>query len=304
MRLLMITILSSIVFLFGLTGCSSSSDSSNEKAYDSDHDAPASDDGIRDSAGFDGEAGLGDLKESENLSQDANMDRKVIYTGYIHLEVKNYQQTEAFIQEQVQKKGGYIIESSTQHRGDYEIYGHISVKVPAEHFHSFMNELETDQVKVLERDYSGNNVTEEYVDLQSRLRSKQAVEKRLLSFLDEATNTEDLLNISRDLADVQEQIEQLTGRINYLNNHINYSTINIYLLEKRVTVSTLKDSESLNTWENAKSLFMDTVNGTITFFSKLIVLIIGLSPLLLPATIILLIFLLRYKRKKKFTQNN
>ncbi len=93
---------------------------------------------------------------------------------------------------------------------------------------------------MLQRNISGDDVTEEYVDLESRLKSKRVVEERLISFMNNAEKTEDLLKISEDLAEVQEEIETIEGRKKFLENQTSLSTIIITLYENKVTVPSLK----------------------------------------------------------------
>jgi len=150
-----------------------------------------------------------------------------------------------------------------------------------------------------EKTISGNDVTEEYVDLESRLKAKNAVEKRLLSLMEQATKTEDLLKISDDLATVQEEKEQIMGRMNYIQTNVDYSTVTINLEEEIVEVGKIDKQGNRNTWEKAKSLFVDTVNGVITFFSSIVIFLIGLSPVLLPLGIIVVIWFILWRRKKR-----
>ncbi|NBJ71147.1 MULTISPECIES: DUF4349 domain-containing protein [Clostridia] len=74
------------------------------------------------------------------------------------------------------------------------------------------------------------------MDLESWLHSKKVVEKRLLAFIEQAAKTEDLLNISADLAKVQEEIEQITGRMNYLQNKADLATVHIEVRENDVSL--------------------------------------------------------------------
>jgi len=97
---------------------------------------------------------------------------------------------------------------------------------------------------------TGQDVTEEYIDLESRLKSKQAVESRF-SFMEQAEKTEDLLAISKDLAKVQEEIETIKGRMNYLENKADLATVTISIEENKVEVKNLGDSQ-LKTWEKNK----------------------------------------------------
>ena len=74
-----------------------------------------------------------------------------------------------------------------------------------------------------------NDVTEEHVDLEARLKAQRAVESRLLSFMEKATKSADLLSFSKELADVQSNIEQIVGRMRYLDTNVAMSTIEMRL---------------------------------------------------------------------------
>ncbi|MCT8138223.1 DUF4349 domain-containing protein [Anaerobacillus sp. CMMVII] len=278
-----------------LFACSGREQSQSSSDYASEGPMESSEEKASD--GYGGQADDSVHNRSYNETE-----RMVIYNANLSLEVKDFQVTEAFIQEKVATLGGYIIESSIYHTGTDQMSGNLVVKIPQKHFHSFINEVETASVKVIDRTVSGNDVTEEFVDLESRLRSKRVVEERLLSFLEKAEKTEDLLKISSDLGRVQEEIEQLLGRIQYLKNNVDFSTVSIYLNENKINVATLQETENLNTWVKAKSLFMDSVNGIISFFSVIIVLMIGLSPILVSVFIVgfVILLLLRKKNNKPF----
>ncbi len=240
------------------------------------------------------------VEEEEHLHSDTLSEQMVIYNGNISIEVNDYDQAHNRIHEEVENVNGYIVESSVYQSEEQEQrVGTLVVKMPQDYFHPFLNELEATSANVLEKSTHGNDVTEEYVDLESRLRSKETVEERLLSFLDGAENTEDLLDISQDLSEVQEEIEQIKGRMNYLEDHVAYSTITIQLHEKRVNVASIQDQGSLNTTERAHSLFMDTINFLITIVSSIFIFIIGLSPVLVPLLILAAAALLYHKRNTR-----
>lgn len=267
---------------------------------------------VAEEASYSGVANRGMTPEKEmiedtSVSNDeplsgATSERMVIYNAHLSLEVNDYHQSEAAIQDRVKGLGGFVIESSIYRSGEQQIHGNLVVKVPQKHFQAFLDDVESESVKVNERMISGNDVTEEYVDLESRLRSKRVVEKRLLAFMEAAENTEDLLKISSDLAKVQEEIERTLGRMNYLEKNVEFSTVTLYLQENKVNVPSIQGSTDLNTWEKSKSLFMASINNTITLFSGLIVLLIGLSPIFIPVTIIALIIIYKLRKRPKNTE--
>src|SRR5690606_37225471 len=145
----------------------------------------------------------------------AQRDRFIIYHANLSIEVKNYDEAVNEIESQAASKGGYVVESTMHGRGDDRRTGYITLRIPQEHFPSFLQFMEEGSFKVLDSNISGEDVTEEYVDLESRLKSKRVVEERLLAFMEEAEKTEDLLTISNDLATVQQDIEEVLGRMKY-----------------------------------------------------------------------------------------
>lgn len=287
------SLLISLLLLFFLSGCSNNqssdnvvndpdTESHNERLHDYNDNSVSIEESETESQ--DQNQGTDSLPETE-ASHD--LEQMIIYTGDISIYVDNFMDTQTLIQDEITQYGGFTVESSVYRQGDNDQQtGYLIVRIPQEHFHPFMNELEANSVEVIEKSTSGNDVTEEFVDLESRLTSKEAVEERLISFLEDADNTEELLAISQDLSKVQEEIEQVMGRMNYLEDRVAYSTVTVHIEERAVNVSSLQDRESLNTLERAQSLFMDTINILVTMISRLFIFIIGLSPIILPLAII------------------
>jgi hypothetical protein len=174
----------------------------------------------------------------------------------------------------------------------------MTVRIPQKQFTEFIKIVEQGSSKVLENTTSGQDATEEYIDLESRLTSKRVVEERLLSFMDQAKKTEDLLKISNDLADVQEEIEKITGQMNYLENKSDLATINIYIQEANVSL-TGTGKDDLNTWEQTKQQFMKSINFLITAFSSLFIFLIGNVPVILLIGIVILGILLIVRKTKQ-----
>lgn len=235
--------------------------------------------------------------EDANLGESQQM---VIYTGHLDVRVNSFDNMTERVKEQLNEMNGYIVESSEHTRGEDELRsGYMVVRVPQEHFDSFMTGLETEDTKIVSRDQQSQDVTEEYVDLESRLKAKEAVEDRLLQFMEGAEKTEDLLKISDDLSRVQEEIEQIKGRMNYIENHVAYSTVHINIEERNVKVPDVQSKDDLNTFAKAQKLFMDTINFLLTIASNILVLIVGLSPVLIPLLLVGGLVFIKMRRKKQ-----
>ncbi|UZD14989.1 DUF4349 domain-containing protein [Virgibacillus natechei] len=246
----------------------------------------------------------GEESQEENSTQaedGSQIDRKVIYTANLRIEVQEYQQAVNDIQTEVADRGGYIVDSTMQEGTDEDsTNGQITARIPQEQFQEFIQIVEDGSSKVVESSVSGQDVTEEYIDLESRLESQQVVEERLLSFMEEAEATEDLLAISDDLANVQGEIEEITGRMNYLENRTDLATVTIHIEENNVSIA----GDELNTWEQTKQQFMKSINAVISFFSGLFVFFVGSLPVLVILGIVGLGGFLIYRKIKKDRQEN
>jgi glucan-binding YG repeat protein len=224
----------------------------------------------------------------------------VIYQADLQLRVKKFEETLQNIEAQVIKYGGYISESNVSRDSVEQVSGQITVRIPQKNFQAFLHEAEGQAAEVLQRNISGTDVTEEYVDLESRLKSKRVVEERLMSFMQSAQKTEDLLKISADLAAVQEEIETIQGRMKYLENQTSLSTVHLSLFENKVIVPNLED-EDLNTWDKTKKQFMKSTNMLLAAISGFVVFIVGNLPILgiLAVAAVFIILYIKKVRKRK-----
>ena len=284
-----------------LTGCSSNGEQSSES---SDVATAPNSEVIENSAGSSGNDSDKESTPSKEESEimPLQQERKVIFNASLSLTVADLKKASDKLNQLTTSYKGYIVEESTSTEGE-SLFGSMTVRIPQNQFHSFLDEVESIGKGSPQKSITGSDVTEEYVDLTSRLKAKEAVMKRLESFLDKATKTDDLLAISNDLSRVQEEIEQLKGQINYLDNQSEFSTVTISFEQKNTTVPSFGDSE-FSTLTEAKKLFMTTVNGILSFTSKTIVVLIGLSPVLLPLFVVSIFFLIRYRKSRKKADQN
>ncbi len=126
--------------------------------------------------------------------------------------------------------GGYIISSKVWYQqineNNYK-YATITIGVPVGQFEIAMRRLRGLALRVLDENASGQDVTSEYVDLQSQLGNLQATGDRIRSFLTDAKTVEESLRINQELTNIEGQIEQVKGRMNFLSNRSAYSTITV-----------------------------------------------------------------------------
>ena len=162
------------------------------------------------------------------------VERKVIKDASLSVVVKDPEESMNTISALAEQLGGYVVSSSISQQtyGPNNVSlpgGSITIRIPAEKLNDVITQIKTDAVEVTSENISGQDVTDQYVDLQSRLSALQAAEKKLLEILDAAVKTEDVLAVYQQLQQVQSEIEVLKGQIKYIDQAAAMSSVNIYL---------------------------------------------------------------------------
>ncbi len=111
----------------------------------------------------------------------------------------------------------------------------IAIRVPSAQFNSVLDQIRAMAVEVENENISGQDVTADYVDLQSRLKNLEAAEAQLQSIMEEATKTEDVLNVYNQLVYTREQIEVIKGQMKYYEEAAALSSISIELIPNVAT---------------------------------------------------------------------
>ena len=121
--------------------------------------------------------------------------------------------------------GGWLVSSdrTSKHTGA------VAIRVPAQSLDQAFDRIESTARDVVSRAVTSEDVTDQYVDTQSRLASLRATEKRLLGFLDDAQNVEEALKVQGELSSIQLQIEEMQGRLNYFQQVAAFSLIEVGL---------------------------------------------------------------------------
>ncbi len=198
-----------------------------------------SDDGTvsvgRKTAGVDSPAGSGeDLTQSsggaagipEDPAALGDFGRKVVKTADLGLLAEEVRRSAARAQQVAATAGGTVL-SSQVYRSDDSVTADLVLSVPSEEFERVLGELRSLGEKVTTDSISGQDVTEEYVDLESRERNLRATEESLLRLYDRAENVEEALSIQCELTGVRGEIELVQGRIKYLDQRSAYSQITL-----------------------------------------------------------------------------
>lgn len=154
--------------------------------------------------------------------------RLVIKTADMSIEVENVRAAEAEIRTRAATLGGYIVQSQSNGT-DESLSMNLSFRVPVARFDEALSSLQGIAKKVYSSTVRGDDVTAEFVDLESRQKTLTATRDRLLQLLAQAKTVEETLQVNQTLNDYQAQIDQVEGRIKYLSQSAAMSTINVAL---------------------------------------------------------------------------
>ena len=160
--------------------------------------------------------------------------RKVIQNAEMTIETDNPNEGQRKIAAIADKHGGFVVISeSKQNEAVSQTVAstvvNIVVRVPAQNFEAAIAEIRGVGGRILHEKSSGQDVTEEYIDLEARIRTKRALEAQFLEIMKQARKISDAMEVQTQLADVRTEIERLEGRRRFLENQSALSTINITL---------------------------------------------------------------------------
>ena len=162
-------------------------------------------------------------------------ERLVVQTAALSMVVGDPVAKATAIRQMAEAMGGYVV-SSYIYKSTYGDAGQIAdnasvmVRIPADRLEDALRQIKADAVEVRSENVSGEDVTAQYVDLESRLRSLEATEAQLLEIMEGATKTEDALAVLNELKVVQSEIEAVKGQMKYYRESAAFSAISVELI--------------------------------------------------------------------------
>jgi hypothetical protein len=206
----------------------------------------ASSEAIYDERGFSEEMMAMEAPAINEVSYDSgavpayDVERVVIKNADLSLVVLDPVAALETISQMADEKGGFVVSSNvykvTSASGEELPAATVTIRVPAEQLEETLVEIkalvEDADVDILSESISGQDVTSEVTDLESRLRNLQQAEEQLLEIMDNATDTEDVMAVFQELTAIREDIEVLQGQLQYYQESAKLSAIYINLQAK------------------------------------------------------------------------
>jgi hypothetical protein len=223
-------------------------------------------------------------------------ERIIIRTADMGIVVVDTEEAMKTISQMVEENGGWVVNSSVFQYDENAKTGNMSVRIPSEGFDSFLEAVGLMAVEVTRISTSGQDVTEEYVDVSARLDNLEATAERVRSFLDETKTVEEALAVNRELSQLEGEIEAMKGRLQYLEQSAAFSIVTIDL-----TPDILSQPIEVGGWQPqgvARSAVETLIDTMQTLIDIGIWLVIYVLPLLLIVGIPLW-FVIRFIRRRR-----
>lgn len=246
------------------------------------------------------ESGSGSIEANTDISQTEQENRKLIRTFNIQIQTKEFDDVTAGIQAKVQELGGYIesasMDSGSTYYNNYNRYSYMTVRIPSDKLDGFVeNVKETSNVTNISE--STEDITLNYVDVESRKTALETERDRLLELLEKAETVEDIITIEGRLSEVRYQLESYTSRLRTFDNQVDYSTVHIDISE----VDRETKVEPKTFWQEVSENFGNSVYGLGQGIRGLAIWFLGSSPYLVLWAVIIgaVVFIVRTIGKKR-----
>ena len=242
---------------------------------------------------------LSDAVKAETTAEAA--DRKIIRNADITIEVASTSEAQHRVTSIAEAHGGFVVTSESKQRQavdpaqrttDFKLV----VRVPANQFGVALDEIKKLATNVPEEKATGQDVTEEFIDLEARIKTQKALETQFLGIMRQAYKVEDALEVQRQIAEVRTEIERLEGRKRFIENRSSLATItvNVQGPQPVLVTTTTGFGHSLR---QAVSESVEVASELLLFFVRfLIVMFPVLLFVGLPLTLVLRYLVRRTKR--------
>ncbi|WP_281634329.1 DUF4349 domain-containing protein [Flavobacterium luteolum] len=182
------------------------------------------------------------------------IEQKIIKEATLRFETDNLENTFKQIQKAVANSKARIINDSEGK--DYEtVFRNLIVKVPSQNFDRFISDVSKGVSYFEVKNISAQDVTEQYIDLTSRLKTKKKLEERYLEILKKANKVSEILEIEQQISTIREEIEAKEGQLKYLESRVSDSTITIEFYKTIPEKEGVKISYGSKLWNAVKSGF-------------------------------------------------
>lgn len=246
---------------------------------------------------------LNQVGQSQSVAEA--MDRKIIRDANLTLESAAPQDVQRKISSIAELLGGFVVTSESKQResgdpGKQYLEVNLVVRVPAAQFGAALDQIRSAGTRAIQEKISGQDVTEEFIDLEARIKTQKALELQFLEIMKQAHNVEDALEVQRQIADVRTEIEKLEGRKRFLENRSNLSTITVNILSPMaIAVNTSGFGRSIR---EAVADGIDVAIAIVLFLIRFVIVMIPIILLLILPLWLVARYVFRRARKNRLSR--
>jgi hypothetical protein len=209
---------------------------------------------------------------AQSGSTGSGIETKIIKTASITLEVTDVTGAVETLKNIAVRKGGYISSTNVQNGYNDRLSGTVVIRIPQAEFENALTGVK-EIGKVKSSSTQGEDVTEEYVDLQAQKTSYQNQLAQYNEIMKKAVKVSDVIEIQQQIDRVQTELNRLEGRLKYLNSRIDLSTLTVYLQEPEPVGG--------ETGHNFVTTINEGIAGFIGMIDAIIILCLTLLPLII-----------------------
>lgn len=170
--------------------------------------------------------------KSQGLPETQVSDRKIVKNGSLSLLVKKVEDAASVVASIAEQSEGFVQSSNVYEGVSGSKSGSITIRVPSLYFDETVAELKKIAVEVQRESSDARDVTEQFIDLEARLKNLRAEESQYQEIMKRAVTIENTLSVASRLYDVRGRIEQVEGQLQYLSDETDMSLITISLTEE------------------------------------------------------------------------
>ena len=227
------------------------------------------------------------------------VERKIIRNADLSLEVDSPAQAQHRITSIAESQGGFVVTSEAKQRENIDpskrtLDIKLVVRIPSNRFGVTLDEIKKLAVNLPAENVTGQDVTEDFIDLEARIKTQKALELQFIEIMKQARKVEDALEVQRQIADVRTEIERLEGRRRFLENRSSLSTITVNIHAPKVIA--VNPTGVGHTIRDAVSDSLELASGMLVFFVRFLIMFVPVFVfVLLPGWLILRYFVRRAK---------
>lgn len=252
-----------------------------------------------------------EMESAESLSGSTQktdavtpQNQKLIRKIWLEAETEDMDTLLSGVEKRISELGGYVENREVRNGSKYSGYTHryasLTIRIPADKLDSFVTDV-SEQANIVSNRESADDITLSYVATESRMKTLETEQTRLLELLSAAKDMKEILQIEERLMDVRTELEEVTSQLRVMDNQVNYGTVYLDLDEVREYTEVEEEPDGF--FARIGKGFMKSLKNMGDFCKEFVIFMIVVIPYLIPfaviAVVIVLIVKLSIRRARK-----